>query len=82
MSAYYGQISKWGLRCQMYQGYDEVEDEDGSASDILKKKSFIKLSKQQKNKFNKRMWPYGQKHTHTHTQVKSPPSDPCAFYQT
>jgi len=20
--------------------------------------------------------------THTHTQVKSPPSDPCAFYQT
>ena len=34
MSAYYGQISKWGLRCQMYQGYDEVEDEDGSASDM------------------------------------------------
>ena len=34
MSAYYGQISKWGLRCQMYQGYDEVEGEDGSASDM------------------------------------------------
>ena len=34
-----------------------------------------------KNKFNKRMWPYGQK-THTHTQVKSPPIDPCAFYRT
>ena len=29
MSAYYGQISKWGL------GYDEVEDEDGSASDMF-----------------------------------------------
>jgi hypothetical protein len=48
---------------------------------VFWKKSCIKLSRQQKNKFSKRMWPYGRK-KNTHTQVKSPLSDPCAFYQT
>ena len=41
-------------------------------------KSCIKLSKQRKHRFSKHMWPYGRK-KHTHTQVKSPPSDPCAI---
>jgi hypothetical protein len=38
----------------------------------------LSYQNKEKHRFSKRMWPFGQK-THTHTQVKSPPSDPCAI---
>jgi Reverse transcriptase (RNA-dependent DNA polymerase) len=58
-----------------------VDDLLTTAKDkIFVKNLALSYQNNRKNKFSKCMWPYGRKHTHT--QVKSPPSDPCAFYRT
>ena len=52
--------------------------QSGEFTNFFGKNLALSYQNKEKHRFSKRMWPFGQK-THTHTQVKSPPSDPCAI---